>query len=60
MRVHPSVIAALEHLDVPRVVALVDADNTASLRVAARIGMERQGLVDAHGRPHVLFAKARG
>lgn len=53
------VVAALEHLDVPRVVALVDADNTASLRVADRIGMERQGLVDAHGRPHVLFAKAR-
>jgi RimJ/RimL family protein N-acetyltransferase len=54
------VAAAFEHLAVPRVIALVDVDNTASLRVAERIGMERQGLVDAHGRPHVLFVKARG
>lgn len=51
--------AALAHLDVPRVVALVDADNARSLRVAERIGMERQGPVDAHGCPHILFAKAR-
>jgi ribosomal-protein-alanine N-acetyltransferase len=51
--------AAFEHLDTPRVVALVDADNTASIRVAERIGMERQGLVDTHGRPHVFFVKAR-
>jgi ribosomal-protein-alanine N-acetyltransferase len=48
--------ACLAHLDAPRVVALVDAENEASLRVAERIGMERQGTVDAHGRPHVLFA----
>jgi RimJ/RimL family protein N-acetyltransferase len=53
------VTAAFEHLGVPRVVALVDADNTASLRVADRIGMERQGLIEAHGRPHVMFVKAR-
>ena len=51
--------AALEHLDAERVVALVDAENAASLRVADRIGMEREGTVDAHGRPHVLFTKAR-
>jgi ribosomal-protein-alanine N-acetyltransferase len=52
--------AALAHLDVERVVALVDVDNAASLRVAERIGMQRQGVVEAHGRPHVLFAKERG
>jgi RimJ/RimL family protein N-acetyltransferase len=51
--------ACVAHLDAPRVVALVDAENEASLRVAERIGMERQGTVDAHGRPHVLFAKER-
>jgi RimJ/RimL family protein N-acetyltransferase len=42
------------------VLALVDAENAASLRVADRIGMQRQGLVDAHGRPHMLFTIERG
>jgi RimJ/RimL family protein N-acetyltransferase len=51
--------AAFRHLGAPRVVALVDAENTASLRVADRIGMRREGLVDAHGRPHMLFAIER-
>jgi ribosomal-protein-alanine N-acetyltransferase len=51
--------AALEQLDAPRVVALVDADNVASLRVAERIGMQQQGRVGAHGRPHVFFVKER-
>jgi RimJ/RimL family protein N-acetyltransferase len=51
--------AAFQYLGVPRVVALVDAENTASLRVAERIGMQAEGLVDAHGRPHMLFTSER-
>lgn len=51
--------AAFEHLDARRIVAVVDAENAASVRVAERIGMERQGLIDAHARPHILFAKER-
>jgi RimJ/RimL family protein N-acetyltransferase len=51
--------AAFVHLDAPRIVAVVDADNAASARVAERIGMQRQGPIDAHGRPHILFAKER-
>jgi RimJ/RimL family protein N-acetyltransferase len=51
--------AAFAHLDCGRVVALVDVDNAASQRVAAKIGMERIGTVEAHGRPHVMFAKGR-
>jgi RimJ/RimL family protein N-acetyltransferase len=51
--------AAFAHLDAPRVVALVDAENAASARVAEKIGMEQQGVLAAHGRPHLLFAKER-
>jgi ribosomal-protein-alanine N-acetyltransferase len=51
--------AAFEHLEAPRVLAVVDAENTASVRVVERLGMERQRLIDAHGRPHILFAKER-
>ena len=51
--------AGLADLDVPLIVAVVDADNASSLRVAERIGMERIGPIDAHGRPHVLFARSR-
>jgi RimJ/RimL family protein N-acetyltransferase len=38
---------------------IVDAENVASARVAERVGIERQGIIDAHGRPHILFAKER-
>ena len=48
--------AGLAHLDVERIVALADVENTASHRVAERLGMVRDGIVEAHGRPHVLFA----
>ena len=51
--------AAFEHLDARRIVAVVDVENAPSARVAERIGMQRQGLIDAHGRPHILFAKER-
>lgn len=49
----------LAHLDVERIVALADVENTASHRVAERLGMARAGIVEAHGRPHVLFAATR-
>ncbi len=49
--------AGLAHLGAPRIVALVDAENEPSLRVAERIGMARIETVEAHGRPHVLFAR---
>jgi [ribosomal protein S5]-alanine N-acetyltransferase len=48
--------AALIHLDAARIIAVVDAENEASLRVPERIGMGRVETIEAHGRPHVLFA----
>ncbi len=48
--------AGLAHLAVDRIVALVDTENEASLRVAERIGLTRMETIEAHGRPHVLFA----
>ncbi len=50
--------AGLAHLR-PRIVALVDEANEASLRVAERIGMTSIKTIQAHGRPHVLFAARR-
>lgn len=43
----------------PRIIAVVDAENEASLRVSGRIGMSRVETIHAHGRPHVLFAASR-
>jgi [ribosomal protein S5]-alanine N-acetyltransferase len=51
--------AGLEHLDVPRIICLVDVDNAPSLRVAERLGMTRLDTIDADGRPHVLFEARR-
>jgi [ribosomal protein S5]-alanine N-acetyltransferase len=51
--------AGLANLDVPRVVAVVEAPNAASMVVAERIGMTRLGDIEAYGRPHVLFAATR-
>ena len=48
--------AALAGLDVPRVIAVAEVENVASHRVAERIGMRREREIEAHGRPHVLFA----
>ena len=48
--------AGLTHLAPTRIVAVVDEENTASLRVAERIGMARIETVEVHGRPHSLFA----
>ncbi len=50
--------AGLTHLAVPRIVAIVDAENEPSFRVAEKIGLERIETIDAHGRPHVLLAAA--
>jgi [ribosomal protein S5]-alanine N-acetyltransferase len=52
--------AALAHLDVARVVAVVDAENQRSARVAERIGMTIAETVELHGRPHRLFELRRG
>jgi RimJ/RimL family protein N-acetyltransferase len=54
-----SLEAGLTHLAVPRIIALVDAANEASLRVPARIGMTRIETIQAYERPHVLFAARR-
>ena len=51
--------AGLDGLDVPRVIAVADVENVASHRVAERIGMRRDGEVEAHGRPHVVFVAER-
>jgi len=51
--------AGLEQLTAPRIIAVVDAENEASLRVPRRIGMRRVETIHAHGRPHVLFAASR-
>jgi RimJ/RimL family protein N-acetyltransferase len=51
--------AGLDALDVPRIIAVADVENVASHRVAERIGMRRDGRIEAHGRPHVLFAAER-
>ena len=48
--------AGVVQLSAKRIIAVVDEANESSLRVAQRIGMRRVELIDAHGRPHVLFA----
>jgi ribosomal-protein-alanine N-acetyltransferase len=52
-------VAGLEQLEVQRIIAVVDAENEASLRVPERIAMQRVGAIHAHGRPHILFAASR-
>jgi [ribosomal protein S5]-alanine N-acetyltransferase len=51
--------AGLAGLDVPRIIAVADVANSASHRVAERIGMRRDGDLQAHGRPHALFVADR-
>jgi [ribosomal protein S5]-alanine N-acetyltransferase len=50
--------AGFAHLDVPRIVAVVDHENRRSFGVAERIGMVRIGTVQTNGRPHALFASS--
>jgi RimJ/RimL family protein N-acetyltransferase len=38
---------------------VADVENVASHRVAERIGMRRDGELEAHGRPHVVFVGER-
>jgi ribosomal-protein-alanine N-acetyltransferase len=47
--------AALTPLDVRRIIAVVDLENEASLRVTERIGMTRTEVIEPHGRPHAMF-----
>jgi [ribosomal protein S5]-alanine N-acetyltransferase len=47
--------AGLAHLDVPRIIAVVDAENRPSIRVAERVGMERVETIVVHRRQHLLF-----
>jgi len=51
--------AGLAHLDAPRIIAVVDEENAASLHVAERLGMKRREKIEAHGRPHVVFSLQR-
>ncbi len=48
--------AGLAHLGESRIVAIVDAENVASARVAERIGMAKAETIEAYGRRHVVFA----
>jgi RimJ/RimL family protein N-acetyltransferase len=52
--------AGLAGLDVPRLIAVADIENAASHRVAERIGMRRDGEIEAHGRPHLVFVAEPG
>ncbi len=54
-----SLASGLAHLAAPRIIALVDAENQASMRVPPRIGMTRIETIEAYERPHVLFAALR-
>ena len=51
--------AALTDLDVSRIIAVADVENVASHRVAERIGMLREGEIEVHGSPHVIFVGTR-
>jgi [ribosomal protein S5]-alanine N-acetyltransferase len=52
--------AGFAHLDIPRIVAVVDAENLRSARVAEQIGMAAvDTVVGLNGRPHTLFALRR-
>lgn len=48
--------AALTHLAASRIIAVVDEANAPSRRVAERLGMRKVEAIQAHGRPHLLFA----
>jgi RimJ/RimL family protein N-acetyltransferase len=48
--------AGLTQLSPERIIAVVDEANESSLQVAQRIGMRRVDMIEAHGRPHVVFA----
>lgn len=48
-------LAGLSDLKVSRIIAVADVENVASHRVAERIGMLREGGIEVHGRPHLIF-----
>jgi RimJ/RimL family protein N-acetyltransferase len=49
----------LANLDVPRIIAVVDAENERSKRVAERLGMRFVEGLEAFGRPEVLYEARR-
>lgn len=49
--------AGLESFDAPRIIAVVDAENEPSMRVAQQIGMSQIDASEVHGRPHLIFAR---
>ncbi len=51
--------AGLAGLPARRIIAVVDEEDEASLRVPERIGMTRIETIQAHGRAHVVFAASR-
>jgi ribosomal-protein-alanine N-acetyltransferase len=51
--------AAFASLGAKRVLAVVDLENAASLRTAARLGMTRIDTIHPRGRPHALFERRR-
>jgi hypothetical protein len=44
---------------VPRIIAVVDKANQAWRRLTERIGRAKVEAIEAHGRPHPLFAARR-
>lgn len=52
--------AAFGPLDIPRLVAVADAENPASARVLEKLGFTAQGTAAAYGRPHRHYALRRG
>lgn len=49
-------MAGLRHLNRSRIIAAIDLENVASLRVAERLGMTRTEELLAHGRPHLILS----
>lgn len=52
-----AVAACLGAAYVP-LVAAIDAENAASIRVAEKVGMRRREERELHGRPHVVYASS--
>lgn len=51
--------AGLAAFDVPRIIAVADAENVASHRVARRVGMHRDREITVHSRRHIVFCRRR-
>jgi ribosomal-protein-alanine N-acetyltransferase len=47
---------AFEHLGITRLISMVEPENTASIRVAEKIGMKREKQIAKWGRPVLVYA----